>query len=109
MERFRPNLILSGTEPWAEDRWRRIRIGAVVFRVAGACGRCIVTTTDQETGERPDKSEPLRTLGRLRRTAEGVMFGQNLIPETEGRIALGDPVEILESGESNVMLLAAAE
>jgi uncharacterized protein YcbX len=108
MSRFRPNIIVSGAAAWAEDRWRRVRIGEVVFRVAKPCARCVVTTLDQVTGERPDKTEPLRTLGRMRRTAEGVMFGQNLIPDGPGRIDVGDPVDILEMGESNVRLLPAA-
>jgi uncharacterized protein YcbX len=105
MTRFRPNIVMTGATAWAEDRWRRIRIGDVVFRVAKPCARCAVTTVDQVTGERPDKSEPLRTLGRMRRTANGVMFGQNLIPDGPGRIAVGDAIEILEVGESNVRLL----
>jgi uncharacterized protein YcbX len=108
MSRFRPNIIVTGAAAWAEDRWLRIRIGAVLFRVAKPCARCAVTTVDQVTGERPDKSEPLRTLGRIRRTAGGVMFGQNLIPDGPGRIAVGDSVEILEVGESNVRLLPEA-
>jgi uncharacterized protein YcbX len=105
MGRFRPNIVMTGAGAWAEDRWRRIRIGEVVFRVAKPCARCVVTTVDQSTGERPDKSEPLRTLGRIRRTASGVMFGQNLIPDGPGRVAVGDRIEILEAGESNVRLL----
>jgi uncharacterized protein YcbX len=108
ISRFRPNIIVTGAAAWAEDRWRRIRIGEVVFRVAKPCSRCVVTTVDQMTGERPDKTEPLRTLGRIRRTAGGVMFGQNLIPDGPGRIDIGDPVDILEMGESNVRLLPTA-
>ena len=108
MTRFRPNIVVTGAPAWAEDRWRRIRIGDVVFRVAKPCARCAVTTVDQTTGERPDKSEPLRTLGRIRRTSDGVIFGQNLIPDGPGRIALGDRVEVLEVGESSVRLLSPA-
>jgi uncharacterized protein len=108
MGRFRPNIVVSGSTAWEEDRWRRIRIGGITFRVAKPCTRCVVTTVDQRTGLRPDKSEPLRTLGRIRRTAAGVMFGQNLIPDGPGRIAIGDAIEILEVGESNVPLLPAA-
>lgn len=52
MDRFRPNLVVSGTEPWAEDRWSRIAVGEVVLRVAKPCGRCVVTTTDQGTADR---------------------------------------------------------
>jgi uncharacterized protein YcbX len=108
MTRFRPNIVVTGAAAWAEDGWRRIRIGTVVFRVAKPCARCVVTTIDQITGERPDKSEPLRTLGRMRRTLDGVMFGQNLIPDGPGRITVGDAIEILETGESTVRLIPPA-
>jgi len=107
MARFRPNLVIATTTAWEEDRWRRIRVGGTVLRVVKPCARCLVTTVDQATGARPDKSEPLRTLGRLRRTADGVIFGQNLIPEGPGPIALGDPVEVLEAGDSTVLLIDA--
>ncbi|HXQ81515.1 MAG TPA: MOSC N-terminal beta barrel domain-containing protein [Opitutaceae bacterium] len=97
MTRFRPNLVLGGCEPYAEDAWSRIRIGAIVFRVAAPCTRCVITTTDQATGERG--AEPLRTLARYRRNREEptlVNFGQNLIHEVKsGLLRVGDPVEIL--------------
>ena len=59
MDRFRPNLIIAGAPPHAEDGWQRFRAGEVVFRAGGDCVRCVVTTTDQATGERGP--EPLRT------------------------------------------------
>ncbi len=94
MNRFRPSVVLAGFEPWAEDRWRRIRIGAVSFRVAKPCGRCLVTTTDQTTGERG--TQPLTMLGARRRFGQALVFGQNLIPDSPGLIRVGDPVEITE-------------
>lgn len=98
MDRFRPNLVLSGGPPYVEDRWTRIRIGNITFRAAGNCARCIVTTTDQKTGERTGP-EPLRTLATYRRNADdptSVDFGQNFIHETKtGTLNVGDPVEIL--------------
>lgn len=94
MNRFRPNVVVDGTAPWAEDGWRRIAIGEVDFRVAKPCGRCVVTTTDQLTAERG--KEPLRTLARHRRTGTGLHFGQNLIPDGTGVIRVGDPVRILD-------------
>jgi len=93
MNRFRPNVVVAGAEPWEEDQWRRIRIGAVAFRVAKPCGRCIVTTTDQATGQRG--SQPLTMLGRKRRLGQDLVFGQNLIPDERGVIRVGDPVDIL--------------
>ncbi len=107
MQRFRPNLVVGGASAWAEDRWRRIRIGAVVFRLAKPCSRCLVTSIDQQSGERPEPREPLRTLGTFRRDRGGAMFGQNLIPDTLGRIAVGDTVSIEEAGEPNVTHLEA--
>ena len=93
MNRFRPNAVVSGFEPWAEDRWHRVRIGAVTFRVAKPCGRCVVTTTDQFTGERG--KQPLAMLGKRRRFGSSLVFGQNVIPDSPGEIRVGDAVEVL--------------
>ncbi len=94
MSRFRPNLVIAGAAPFAEDAWPRVRVGEIVFRAAGPCARCIVTTTDQLTGERG--KEPLRTLATYRRDANdptNVNFGQNLIHETlTGTLRIGNLV-----------------
>ncbi|MFF0558847.1 MOSC domain-containing protein [Streptomyces sp. NPDC004266] len=94
MNRFRPNLVIEGTAPWAEDGWKRLAVGEVTFRVARPCGRCVVTTTDQFTAERG--KEPLRTLARHRTSDGRVIFGQNLVPEHTGTVRVGDPVKILD-------------
>ncbi|MFV2022044.1 MOSC domain-containing protein [Micromonospora sp. LOL_023] len=93
MHRFRPNLVITGAPAWAEDTWlgQRIRIGDVAFRVAKTCTRCVVTTTDQDTGERGH--QPLRILAQHHRGPRGVLFGMNLIPDGTGRIAVGDLVQ----------------
>ncbi|MER7572704.1 MOSC N-terminal beta barrel domain-containing protein [Streptomyces sp. NPDC126514] len=93
MNRFRPNIVVSGTAAWAEDHWSRLAVGDVTFRVAKRCGRCVVTTTDQDTAGRG--KEPLSTLGRHRRIGGKLVFGQNLVPLTGGTIRVGDRVEIL--------------
>jgi uncharacterized protein YcbX len=90
MNRFRPNLVVAGGEPYAEDGWKRIEIGGLSLRVVKPCGRCVVTTTDQDTGERGQ--EPLRTLATYRRQDGLVMFGQNVIHEAPGRLRVGDAV-----------------
>jgi len=85
MDRFRPNLVIGGAPVFAEDTLARFSIGDVTFRAAGPCARCIVTTTDQLTGERLGP-EPLRTLAGYRRNPADnneVIFGQNLIHETK--------------------------
>ncbi len=97
MDRFRPSVTISGLPAWSEDRWRRVRIGAMTFRAPKPCTRCVVVTRDQRTGLSPDPGEPLRTLGRLNRHAGGIVFGANLIPEAPGRLAVGDPVEVLDA------------
>ncbi|MEV6124035.1 MOSC N-terminal beta barrel domain-containing protein [Streptomyces sp. NPDC052077] len=94
MNRFRPNLVLSGTEAWAEDGWTRIAVGELVARVAKPCGRCVVTTTDQDTAARG--KEPLRSLARHRAIEGRLVFGQNLVPERLGTVRVGDPVQVLE-------------
>ncbi|MEU9704042.1 MOSC N-terminal beta barrel domain-containing protein [Streptomyces sp. NPDC047981] len=94
MNRFRPNVVVEGTAPWAEDGWTRLAIGEVTFRVAKACGRCVVTTTDQLTAVRG--KEPLRTLARHRRQGSRLIFGQNLVPEHPGTVRVGDEVKILD-------------
>jgi uncharacterized protein YcbX len=92
MNRFRPNFVVSGAEPYAEDGWKRIRIGDSVFAGAKPCGRCQVTTTDQATGE-VTGPEPLATLATYRDSKEfGTMFGMNLVSEKAGRVRVGDVV-----------------
>jgi uncharacterized protein YcbX len=96
MNRFRPNLVVAGADPFAEDAWRRIRIGTVTFRVAKPCPRCVMTTVDQSLGAMAG-TEPLRTLATFRRNAEGqVDFGQNLLHAGTGRLQVGMPVELLD-------------
>ena len=94
MLRFRPNLVVSGCEPYAEDGWRHLRIGDLEFRVAKPCSRCIIPTIDPTTAQR--SAEPLRTLRGYRRRDNKVYFGQNLIHDALGRLEVGMPVEVLE-------------
>ncbi len=92
MERFRPNIIVSGAPAWDEDTWHEIRIGDVTVTAVKPCARCVVTTTDQLTGER--SHEPLATMSTFRKIGHGVIFGQNLIHNTLGTIRVGDEVTI---------------
>ncbi|MGE9764389.1 MOSC domain-containing protein [Pseudomonas sp. PDM20] len=96
MLRFRPNLVVTGAEPFAEDGWKRIRIGDVTFKVAKPCSRCILTTIDPHTGERDAAREPLATLLGYRNVNGEALFGQNLLAENRGELKLGMPVEVLE-------------
>ena len=94
MDRFRPNIVVR-TDAWQEDGWGTLLIDSLRLEVAKPCGRCVITTRDQHSGEQLNGNEPLRTLGTFRRRPPyGIVFGQNLIARETGMIRLGDPVEI---------------
>ncbi|HEX3097779.1 MAG TPA: MOSC N-terminal beta barrel domain-containing protein [Usitatibacter sp.] len=94
MNRFRPNVVVTGGRAYDEDAWKEIAIGEAVFRAAKPCGRCQVTTTDQSTGEVVGP-EPLATLAAYREHAEfGIMFGMNWVMAKTGTIRVGDTVEV---------------
>jgi uncharacterized protein YcbX len=96
MNRFRPNFVISGTEPFEEDNWKSVTIGSTSFHVAKPCGRCVMTTVDQERGVKVGV-EPLRTLASFRTRNNSVMFGQNLIAAREGdTIRVGDQFRVAE-------------
>ncbi|MEU4239744.1 MOSC N-terminal beta barrel domain-containing protein [Actinoplanes sp. NPDC026619] len=98
MTRFRPNLVVTGALPWAEDEWSerrvRLRIGSTVLQADQPCPRCLVTTIDQETGEKG--KQPLRMLGLRRRIDGGLLFAINLIPVVTGSLRVGDAVTVLD-------------
>ncbi|WP_188187314.1 MOSC domain-containing protein [Nonomuraea sp. SYSU D8015] len=94
MRRFRPNVVVDGAATsFAEDEWKRVRIGEVDFRVSKGCDRCVLTTIDTATYTKG--KEPIRTLSRHRKWDGKVWFGINLIPDGPGRIAVGDSITIL--------------
>ncbi len=93
MDRFRPNIVITGCGAHAEDSWRHARIGEVDFRFAKPCARCVITATNQETGERG--REPLHTLATYRERDGEVLFGQNLVHRGRGVVRVGDRVVVL--------------
>jgi len=97
MNRFRPNIVIDAPAAFAEDRMTWLRAGAIELKCVKPCTRCIVTTTDQRTGERRGE-EPLRTLRKFRwlPALKGVAFGMNAIV-TRGagaELAVGDRFEV---------------
>lgn len=96
MLRFRPNLVVEGAEAFAEDGWKRIRIGDIEFRLLKGCTRCILTTIDPATGERNADREPLTTLKTYREREGDVWFGQNMVNDGPGILEVGMPVTVLE-------------
>jgi uncharacterized protein YcbX len=88
MQRFRPNIVITGTSAFAEDEWSRLLLGEIGFRGVKRCDRCVVTTLNPLTGE--GGKEPLTTLAKYRRSEGKVWFGMNLIHDSEGWLAVGD-------------------
>ncbi len=101
MNRFRPNIVIDAVSD-AEYGWKEIAVGNVGFRLVKPCTRCVMTTIDQQTGER-ENTQPLATLAKLyflreddgTRKIQGAVFGENAIATSHGQISVGDSVSIL--------------
>jgi hypothetical protein len=98
MNRFRPNFVVRGAPPWAEDDWTTFSIGSQTFHARKGCDRCVVTTVDQATGVQG--KEPLATLARFRARASKVYFAVNLVAEGAGEVRVGDAVTLRASSYS---------
>lgn len=94
MARFRPNIVVSGCESFAEDGWKKLKIGELTVRVVKPCSRCIIPGIDIDTAERGE--EPTKTLLSYRKRDNKVFFGQNAVIDGHGEIKTGMAVEILE-------------
>ncbi len=94
MKRFRPNLVVQGNVAFEEDNWKKIRIGEVIFRLVKPCSRCSIPSIDPQTAER--SAEVVRTLAEYRMQGNKILFGQNLIAESTGKLQLGMEIEVLE-------------
>ncbi len=91
VERFRPNLVVDGDlEPFEEDGWRRVQVGAVELRVVKPVDRCVMTTIDPTTMHR--SHEPIRTLAKHRKWDGATWFAVQLVPESRGVVRVGDEV-----------------
>ncbi|HTL07836.1 MAG TPA: MOSC N-terminal beta barrel domain-containing protein [Chitinophagaceae bacterium] len=94
MNRFRPNLVFAGGSPYLEDQMAAFSINSIHFKGAKPCGRCVMTTVDQDTGSK--NKEPLQTLATYRRKNNKILFGQNLVHNGEGVIQVGDILSVTE-------------
>ena len=79
LNRFRPNIVLNGLAPFAEDRIASVQIGAVTLQLVKPCTRCVITSTDQRTGERSTNPLPYLREFRFDRNLLGVTFGENAV------------------------------
>lgn len=96
MTRFRPNIVVSQCQPYAEDGWREISINGIDFRLPKPCSRCSVPTIDPDTAK--TNKEPLTTLNRLRKWHNRVYFGQNMLHNNCGQLTVGNTVRIINIG-----------
>lgn len=90
MKRFRPNLVINTESAFEEDYWNKLSIGEAIFKIVKPCARCVMTTINPETGI-ADK-EPLKTLATYRKQNGSILFGQNMIMDSEGIIGIGDEI-----------------
>ncbi|EAQ96497.1 MOSC domain-containing protein [Congregibacter litoralis] len=94
MDRFRPNLLIAGAVPHAEDQWKRLRIGATELAIVKPCSRCVIPSINQQTAEK----DPLinRVLAEYRRRDGVIYFGMNAIATAGDRLTVGDSVSVLD-------------
>jgi uncharacterized protein len=99
IERFRPNIVLSGLEAHDEDRLERIRIaaddGEVVLRPVKPCSRCPIPNIDPATAQSdPAVTDALQAYRRNPVLDGAVTFAMNAIIEAgvDRTLRIGQPV-----------------
>ena len=95
MNRFRPNIVIEGWEPYEEDSIRNFNIGEIQFEAVKPCARCVLTTINQDTAEQG--KDPLKTLASYRSKNNKVLFGQNLLYNGNGYLKKGMEVYFLRN------------
>ena len=94
MARFRPNIVVSGCDAFAEDDWKQLKVGDIILRIVKPCSRCIVPSIDIDTAERC--KEPTKTLIAYRKRDNKIFFGQNVVADGVVEIETGLIIEVLE-------------
>ena len=95
MNRFRPNIVFTGGEPFEEDLMKHINIAGIDFYGVKLCARCVLTTVNQQTAVKG--KEPLKTLATYRFKNNKILFGQNLIHKGTGILTVGDTLSVSET------------
>ena len=97
IRQFRGNIIIEGALPFAEDGWKTIKIGDVIFDIVKPCTRCVLTTFNVNSAMALPNNEPLRTLSYFRADPDGKLdFGMNMLARNHGTVSVGDKIEVLE-------------
>ncbi len=106
MNRFRPNIVIAGVDPYDEDRIDELRDGPLRLKIVKPCTRCKITTTNQDTAE-VEGDEPLRTLKSYRYdpTLKGVLFGQNavILAGAGSLVRRGQPLQVRWKAHSEAL------
>ncbi|MFN0176316.1 MAG: MOSC domain-containing protein [Saprospiraceae bacterium] len=94
MNRFRPNFVFTGGQPFEEDTWEQFSIDLQPFQGVKPCARCIIPTTNQDTATRA--AEPLKTLATFRKFDNRILFGQNVVwlGKDESLVRVGDLIRL---------------
>jgi uncharacterized protein YcbX len=93
MNRFRPNIVTTGSAAYAEDEWRTMSVNGLTLELVKPCARCVIVTVDQELGIAG--KEPLRTLANYRRINNKIIFGKNAIFRGSGTLKVGVTAAVL--------------
>jgi uncharacterized protein YcbX len=75
MNRFRPNIVVSGVDEHDEDYFTNARCGEVALRFVNPCFRCSLTSIDQKSGTPGLEVLPVLSTYRYDDAAKGVKFG----------------------------------
>ncbi|MDH5601741.1 MAG: MOSC domain-containing protein [Gammaproteobacteria bacterium] len=94
MNRFRPNIVVQGCQPYEEDSWKKIKIGDILYHLVKPCSRCVIPSINPETAERED--ELTKTLIGYRKRDNKIFFGQNVIAQASGQVDVGMRIEVIE-------------
>ncbi|WP_436872702.1 MOSC domain-containing protein [Acinetobacter haemolyticus] len=94
VQRFRPNIVISGCEAFAEDHWKQIQIGEIKFDLVKPCSRCVIPTIDLKTSQK--QPEVMQAMLAYRKQGNKVMMGQNALHRGIGAISLGQEIQILK-------------
>ncbi len=93
MDRFRPNIVIDGNPPWAEDSWKDITINTIRLSLLKPCSRCIMPSINPQSGEK--QMQVNQALQAHRRRDRETFFGQNAVYDRLGTIQIGDSVLVL--------------
>lgn len=101
--RFRPNIVFTGGQPFEEDRMGHFTVGDIDFYGVKLCARCNIITIDQDNAQ--SGKEPAKTLAGYRKKNNKILFGQNLVHQGAGIISIGDRMQIISRNDDERFII----